>query len=242
MEAAQSLDIVIPIFNEGDNIEENLRQLETALQELNLPVTLYLVYDFDSDDTLPVLERLKPCYPYPLKLIKNPQPGLVGALKSGIQAGNSELVLITMADLSDDYQSLPAMLKLAEQGYDLVCASRYLRGGRVITRAWLKPFLSRLAGWALHLLTRLPTCDPTNNYKLYRRKLLSAITIESRSGFELALELTVKAKLKGFKITEIPTFWKDRRSGASKFKLWRTLPQYLKWCFYLIFKSCSPKT
>jgi dolichol-phosphate mannosyltransferase len=89
--------------------------------------------------------------------------------------------------------------------------------------------LSRIAGLTLYHLAGVRTHDPTNNFKLYSKRYLDAVTIESRAGFELALELTVKATIEGRRVVEIPTTWRDRTSGTSNFKLRQWLPHYLRW-------------
>jgi hypothetical protein len=81
----------------------------------------------------------------------------------------------------------------------------------------------------LRLLSGIATSDPTNNFKLYSHRLLSHVTIESTGGFEVALELTVKAFRGGFPIAEIPTVWTGRTAGKSNFKLVKWLPKYLRW-------------
>ena len=73
------------------------------------------------------------------------------------------------------------------------------------------------------------THDPTNNFKLYRRSFLEANPIESTAGFELALELTVKATIARRPVAEVPTTWRDRTAGQSNFKLRKWLPHYLRW-------------
>ncbi len=93
----------------------------------------------------------------------------------------------------------------------------------------LKRLLSRTAGLTLHWFGGVPTHDPTNNFKLYSRRFLDAVTIESTAGFELALELTVKATLARRKVAEVPTTWRDRTAGQSNFKLRQWLPHYLHW-------------
>jgi hypothetical protein len=89
--------------------------------------------------------------------------------------------------------------------------------------------MSRTAGLTLHWFAGVPTHDPTNNFKLYSRRFLEATRIESTAGFELALELTVKATLEGRTIAEVPTTWRDRTAGQSNFKLRKWLPHYLHW-------------
>jgi hypothetical protein len=121
------------------------------------------------------------------------------------------------------------MVALAEGGADVVSASRYMRGGHQQGGPLLKRLMSRTAGLTLHWFAGVPTHDPTNNFKLYSRRFLDSITIQSTAGFELALELTVKATLAGRKVAEVPTTWRDRTAGKSNFKLRQWLPNYLYW-------------
>jgi hypothetical protein len=118
---------------------------------------------------------------------------------------------------------------LERDGAAVVSASRYMRGGRQVGGRPLKRLLSRTAGLTLHWFGGVATHDPTNNFKLYRRDFLDSITIESKAGFELALELTVKATLAGCRVAEVPTTWRDRTAGESNFKLRKWIPQYLRW-------------
>jgi hypothetical protein len=81
-------------------------------------------------------------------------------------------------------------------------------------------------------LRGIPTHDSTNAFKLYDRKMLEELTIESQGGFELGLEITVKAFLAGYRIAEVPATWRDRAHGQSRFRLWAWMPHYLKWYLY----------
>jgi hypothetical protein len=121
------------------------------------------------------------------------------------------------------------MVALAEAGADVVAASRYMPGGGQVGGPLLKRLMSRAAGLSLHWFAGVPTHDPTNNFKLYRRSFLESIRIESTAGFELALELTVKATLAGRTVAEVPTTWRDRTAGQSNFRLRKWLPHYLHW-------------
>jgi hypothetical protein len=134
-----------------------------------------------------------------------------------------------MADLSDDPKDVDAMYELARQGADVVSGSRYMRGGRQLGGPLIKRTLSRVAGLSLHHLGGVPTHDATNNYKMYSRRLLESTSIESGGGFEVALEMTVKAHLAGLRVAEVPTTWRDRTAGESRFRLRKWLPYYLRW-------------
>ena len=107
-----------------------------------------------------------------------------------------------------------------------------MKGGRIRGGPWFKQLLSRVAGVSLHWFRRLPTHDATNAFKIYDRDMLKTFEIRSRHGFELNLEITVKAFLNRYRIAEIPCVWKDRTAGESRFRVWAWLPHYLKWYLY----------
>ncbi|HUG30643.1 MAG TPA: glycosyltransferase family 2 protein [Candidatus Limnocylindria bacterium] len=218
--------IVLPVYNEGEAVEPVLRALASAV---TTPHELVVVYDFDDDTTVPVLARLAGEIPNLRGLRNNLGRGVLNAMKTGIAGTATPYVLISMADGSDDPKAVDRMVELARSGADVVSASRYMKGGRQVGGPPLKRLMSRAAGLTLHWFARVPTHDPTNNFKLYSRRFLESTTIESTAGFELALELTVKATLAKRRVAEIPTTWRDRTAGQSNFKLRKWLPHYLHW-------------
>ena len=223
---APELAIVLPVYNEGEAVEPVLRALSAALTTSH---ELVVVYDFDGDTTVPIIARLAPEIPGLRGLRNDLGRGVLNAMKAGIAGTSAPYVLISMADGSDEPHVVDPMVALAHGGADVVSASRYMRGGHQIGGPPLKRLMSRVAGLSLHHLAGVPTHDPTNNFKLYSRDFLDAVTIESTAGFELALELTVKATLMGRPVAEVPTTWRDRTAGQSNFKLRKWLPHYLHW-------------
>jgi len=188
-----------------------------------------VVYDFDEDATVPVVRELAKEMPE-VRLHKNDLGrGVLNAMKAGIADARGEFILISMADGSDEPAVVNSMVALARAGADVVAASRYMRGGGQVGGPLLKRLMSRAAGLTLHWFAGVPTHDPTNNFKLYRRTFLATTPIESTAGFELALELTVKATLAGRRVAEVPTTWRDRTAGESNFRLRKWLPHYLHW-------------
>lgn len=220
------LSIVVPVYNEGDAVEPVLRALTDAIAT---PHEILVVYDFDGDTTVPVIARLAVEVPEIRGHRNDIGRGVLNAMKSGIAASRGTYILVSMADGSDEPHLVDPMMELARAGADVVSASRYMRGGRQIGGPPVKRLLSRAAGLTLHWFGRVPTHDPTNNFKLYSRRFLDTVTIESTAGFELALELTVKATIDGRRVEEIPTTWRDRTAGQSNFKLRKWLPHYLQW-------------
>jgi glycosyltransferase involved in cell wall biosynthesis len=220
------LSIVMPVYNEGEAVAPVLRALEAAL---TTPHETLVVYDFEGDTTLPVLARLSAELPAVRGLHNDRGRGVLNAMRAGLAAARGDFVLVTMADGSDEPEVVEQMVRLARDGADVVAGSRYMRGGRQIGGPRLKAMMSRLAGLSLHWFAGVPVHDATSNFRLYRRSFLDSVTIESRAGFELALELTVKAALAGRTMAEVPTTWRDRTSGQSNFRLRKWLPEYLRW-------------
>lgn len=227
--------IVVPVFNEAGNIGPFCRAVTS---ELPPGYELLVCYDFPGDDTLPALEALPAAAkPARLRLVHNTLGrGVRYAIEAGMRAAAAPVVLVTMVDLSDDYRAAGEMIARAEAGAAVVCASRYMPGGRQIGGPWLKGLLSRTAGVSLHWLAGLPTRDPTNSFKAYRRDFLMRTPIESTVGFSLGLELTVKAHFAGERVEEVPATWRDRTAGESRFRLAAWLPRYLHWYLWALGK------
>lgn len=225
--APLALSIIVPVRNESVNIAGVLCRILRNVH--SRPYEVLIVYDFEDDDTLPVVYGMMAQMPE-LRLIFNSKgPGVINAVRCGFAEASAPFVVVTMGDGSDDLCDIDRMVGLAKDGAHVVAASRYMRGGRQVGGPIVKGILSRLAGLSLFWLGGVPTHDATSNFKLYSKEFLDLVTIESDGGFEVALELTVKAYLLGLRIVEVPTKWKDRTAGRSRFKLMRWLPRYLKW-------------
>lgn len=225
-EATPGVSVVVPVYNEGEAVVPVLRALDAAVQRSR---EIIVVYDFDGDTTVPVIRRLEGEIEGLRGLRNDLGRGVLNAMKAGIAAARAPYIVISMADGSDEAEVVDQMVSLAESGADVVAASRYMRGGRQLGGPRLKGLMSRTAGLTLHWFAGVPVHDPTSNFKLYSRRFLDAVTIESKAGFELALELTVKATMQGRHLDELPTTWRDRTTGQSNFRFRAWLPHYLRW-------------
>lgn len=230
------LQIVIPVYNEADNIAVTLGEIAARVRT---PHTILIIYDFDDDSTLPAVRSYIDKHGAGnISLIKNERgPGVLNALRTGLEQCREGAVLIVMADNSDDIGIVDAMYGKLNEGYDLVCGSRYMKGGRQIGGPPLKKLMTWTAGISLHLLTGIPVHDVSNSLKMYRTSLLRQITIESRGGFELGMEILVKAFAGGYRITELPVTWRARTAGRSHFQTLKWLPGYLHWYRYALSHS-----
>lgn len=229
-----NISIIIPVYFEEKNILPELREIN---KKVKIPYEVIIIYDLDDDPTIGVVESyIKKSKSKNIFLKKNnigSKRGVINAVKTGINFSKTKIIVVSMADLSDDIGKIDQMYRLIKKGYDIVCASRYMKGGRQIGGPFFKGIFSRLSGVSMHWFG-LPTHDPTNAFKMYRKSIFGQIKIESDGGFEYTLEIMVKAHKKGYKIAEIPAIWRDRTQGKSRFKLLKWLPKYLRWYWYLI--------
>lgn len=227
------LSIVIPVYNEGEAILPTLKAIERSVRT---PHTNYLVYDFEEDTTLPTARQWQRDHPNLILIRNHLGPGPANALRTGFAVVSSEAVAVVMADSSDRHEIIDSMYALIAQGYSVVVGSRYMSGGKQRGGPWLKSTLSRLAGLSLFWLTGIQTRDVTNSFKMYRRDLLASLTLESKRGFEISMEIPVKAFVSGFPITEIPSYWQERSVGTSHFRLFKWLPHYMRWFLYAVLR------
>lgn len=234
MNISYKLDIILPVYNEEDNIDYVIREIE---KNVRTPHRILAIWQDEKDLSLPILKKLSKQFTN-LKLVQSRDGvGVVKSLKEGIKNSNADYITVMMSDRSDNPKDIDKMVKLLDKGYDLVCASRYSNKGKRLGGPKIKGFLSFIGCITLKMLTNINTNDATNAFKTFKKTLLDKIIIESVGGFELPLEIAVKAHVLGLKITEIPTIWKERESGKSKFKLLNWLPQYIKWYAYAIKKN-----
>ncbi len=226
------LSIVMPVYNEGKIISETVKRIH---DQVKTPFELLIVYDMDEDTTVPAVKKIQNKYKS-AKLVKNIYGrGALNAIKTGMTRAKGDAVCVMMADLTDDPYALNLMMEKFASGYDIVSGSRYMPGGKQVGGPFLKQLLSRSAGVSLHFIAGIPTWDPTNSFRLYSRKFLEKTKIESNGGFELGIELTVKAYFGGYKVGEVPTTW-TYLSKESRFLLKKWLPKYLKWYLWAIEK------
>ncbi|TAJ23296.1 MAG: glycosyltransferase family 2 protein, partial [Nitrospirae bacterium] len=184
------LSIIIPVYNEGLNIEKTLHSLKASVP---VPHEVIVVYDREDDNTLPVVRPLLSSYEG-LRIIKNSiAPGPSGALRTGFYQAQGLRVLVVMADLCDDFSQIPTLLSLVPAQADIACPSRYCEGGAQQLRPSLKVWAPKFAGQSLRWLTGIPTFDPTNSFKLYSAALLRELTLTSTVSFSVTLEIVAKA-------------------------------------------------
>jgi dolichol-phosphate mannosyltransferase len=226
------LDVVIPVYNEGANI---LRTLQALRREVRTLHRVLICYDRDDDDTLPTIRNNRAALGETLiELVRNRGRGPHAAVLAGFAASTAPLTLVWTAD--DDYNAglVDAMVAKAESGFDVVCPSRFAPGGSMTGCPPLKAVLVLVGNLSLYWLTWMPSRDATNGFRLFSRRVLDKIAIESDSGFCYSIELLVKCHRLGWPVAEVPAQWHERVRGTSRFRVIKWLPAYARWFFYAL--------
>jgi dolichol-phosphate mannosyltransferase len=222
------LSIVIPMFNEAENAEATLKQVEEALAHFQGDYEILPVNDGSVDNTLEILKRIE-SKSKKIKVVsysKNIGRGL--ALRKGFRASSGEIVVSIDADLSYDPHyilDLVGALK-AEQEIDFVIASPYMPGGGVRNVPASRLYISKWGNKILRFAMPNRIYTSTGIFRAYRKKVLDSLEIES-DGKEIHLEILSKAIALGYRVKEVPAILTGRRKGRSKFKFRKTAVSHL---------------
>lgn len=220
------VSIVVPVYNEGDVV---IPMLARILDRVTAPCEVLTVFDSVDDTTRPHLEKLAASDARLVPTLNGGHPGPAAALRFGFESARADIVVVTMADGSDDPDQIEALVHLVERGVVIAAASRYMTGGQQVGGPLLKGWMSRLAGLSLYWFARVGTHDATNSFKAYSRDFVRRVGIESTAGFELGIEMVAKARRHRQPVAELPTIWLDRGSGLSNFRVRSWIPHYLRW-------------
>lgn len=224
MSDAPKLFIVIPTYNE----KENLPLMVTALQALNLPQMHILVVDDNSPDgTGAIADDLVALYPEQIHVLHRQEknglgPAYIAGFKHALSLG-ADLIVQMDCDFSHDPKYVPVLLEKINNGYDLVLGSRFTKGGGVDeTWSFYRKLLSRFAnGIYVRVLLGLPIADATGGFRIWKRDTLIGLDLERirASGYVFQVEMVYAAYRLGYKLTEVPIYFPDRKRGQSKMDL-----------------------
>ena len=225
------LDIIVPVFREEGNISKTIEEIFKIL-EINFRVLV--VYDFDEDPTIQVIKNN--FHKSQIICLKNKYQGLNGAIKTGFENIQSKATLLYPADDHKNFNLISKMFNKFNEGYDIVCASRFIDGGSYEGAPLIKRLIVKFVSFTLTNFTSLPTKDATNGFRLFSKSIVEKFPIESKRGFTFSIELLAKAHRNNYKITELPEKWPVRTSGKSKFSYY-TIPFYFRWYLYILMSA-----
>lgn len=232
--------IVIPTYNERDNISLLIEKIKNVKKDIEILV----VDDNSPDGTAKIVEELQSKF-NDVYLIKRPKKMGIGTayitgFKWGIKNGYDYIFELD-ADFSHDPTSIPNFIAKIKEN-DLVIGSRYVKKGRIEGWPFSRKLLSYFANLYAKTVTGVSVKDMTAGYKCYKTSVLSQIDLDSikTDGYGFQIEIKTKAWRKGFKITEIPITFYERRAGVSKLSkriIWQAFWLVLKLGVQRLFKK-----
>jgi glycosyltransferase involved in cell wall biosynthesis len=213
--------IIIPAYNEEDIIKKTVRDVDRVMRGKKYDYEILVVNDNSDDNTLRILRELAKSNKR-LKIadkksnIAGPS-GLGSAIRFGFKKSSGDLLIPFMGDLSDDPRDIPKFIEKINEGYDVICGSRFIGNVSIENYPTIKLICNRIYNKAFATFFGLHISDISNAFKAYRRAVINSIKPESR-GFEITSEIVLKAHIKRFEIGEVPVSWKGRKDkGVSKF-------------------------
>jgi glycosyltransferase involved in cell wall biosynthesis len=225
-----NLSIIIPAYNEEETVEATVRDV---LSQVIVPsFELIVVADHCTDRTEEIVRHIAVADPRVRLIVNDGERGFGNTVICGYRAAVGEAVVPLMADHCDNPATINHMWELLRsQGADVVCASRYMKGGSKRGGPFLQDKLSRIVCFTLHVLTRIPTTDCANSYKMYRREFLFSLPYDIRgAGTEYSMALIFKAYFVGGRIVEVPTAWIGGSIPLSdEWKILRRFRKYRYW-------------
>lgn len=209
--------LVIPTYNEADNIAPLLAALRAVAPDAHLLVVDDASPDGTADRVAALMARDDRVH-----LLRRPgKLGYASAIVTGLRWALERGAIVVGhmdADFSHDPRYLPALLDAVRQGADLAVGSRYVAGGGVVGWSLHRRWLSRCANALVRWLLRVPVRDSTSGFRLYQRAALQRLRIDRLrvEGYGFLFLSTALAVWHGLRVVEVPIMFADRRRGKSK--------------------------
>ena len=210
--------VIVPTYNEADNLDDLLQQLLA----LPSPIGAIVVDDNSPDGTGDMAERWAADYPGRVHVIHRPSKmGLgtayIAGFNKAIHEIGAERILTMDADFSHNPRYIPAMIELSHRQH-VVIGSRYVPGGGTRNCSRKRIILSRGANFVARALLGLKARDATAGFRLYRREVLLSIPLDEifSSGYSFLVEMLFLCQRRGWQIGEVPIIFEDRRKGQTK--------------------------
>ncbi|HAU40065.1 MAG: group 2 family glycosyltransferase, dolichol-phosphate mannosyltransferase [Candidatus Peregrinibacteria bacterium GW2011_GWF2_43_17] len=216
MDAYSKTAIVIPTYNEKDNI----KKLIEAIFAISSDMKIIIVDDNSPDGTGEIVDALKKKYKNLQIIHRTKKNGRGGACIEGFKsalAEGFEYIFEMDADFSHDPVDIPRLLNKVRDGYDMVIGSRYVKGSKIVNWGIKRTIFSKFANIYARAILWIPIHDYTNGYRCYTKKAMEAMDFDKieAAGYIVLSEMSYQLHKKGLKIGEIPITFVNRRRGIS---------------------------
>ena len=228
LEGLPKISIIVPTYNEVDNVEDLILGLRDVLKDVEYEVVV--VDDNSPDGTYYAVKQIAERDSRILPIMRQTKSGLASAIIHGYKASDGKLVVMMDSDLSHRPEDLPVLLEAVKES-DIVIGSRYVEGGAVFGMSAYRKLASRVSIGISKMMLGLPYEDTTSGFAVFRRGVLDYVEPKLEpAGFKLLLEVLVKCP--EAEVAEVPITFVNRRMGESKFgpeEVWK----FLQLCYRL---------
>jgi dolichol-phosphate mannosyltransferase len=231
------LSLVVPAHNEEPNIGRCLDELSAVLRgKYALDYEVIVVDDDSRDGTSAVVRRRMESDPL-VRLVRHAAPGGFGrAVRCGLAEVRGDVVVVYMADCSDDPEDVVAYVRKIEEGYDCVFGSRFIRGSKVEKYPLGKLVLNRIVNRMIKVMFWTDFNDLTNAFKAYRTEVVRECGPYRSCHFNITLEMSLGAVVRRYHIAQVPIRWYGRTWGSSKLRVGEMGRRYLCTLLMLFFQ------
>lgn len=210
---------MIPARNERGPVATTVTGILDVLEQASIDYEIVLVDDASTDDTATVVKRLAADNPRVRYHLSHNPRGYGYTVRAGLDVFDGDVVVIVMADGSDDPADILRYHRVIEEGYDCAFGSRFIRGSAVHDYPKFKLGLNRVVNLGIRILFRSGYNDTTNAFKAYRREVIETVQPLLSNHFNLTVEIPLKAIVRGHSYKVIPISWRNRKEGESKLSL-----------------------
>jgi dolichol-phosphate mannosyltransferase len=227
LRARPILSVCIPAYNEEGNIGRTIDIVSETLAREDIPFEFVIANDNSKDNTAGVItSRMEKGIP--IRLINRTPPGGFGrAIRTCLEHFRGDIVVILMADMSDDPEDIIRYYRKLNEGYDAVFGSRFMKGSIVRDYPRTKLLANRAGNKTLQLLFRTEHNDLTNSFKMYRAETIRAVMPLFASHFNLTIELSLGVLIRNFSVARMPINWYGRTWGRANFRIKELGRRYL---------------
>jgi len=227
-----TVSVIIPTYNEKDNIAPLLARIDKALSGYDYEVLI--VDDNSSDGTIEIASELASRYPVKV-IVRQNERGLATAVVHGLRAASGRIIGVMDADLQHPPEVIPELIKALQGGADMVVASRYIEGGGCPNWGLSRKIISRVALVISHLLlpSTRPVKDPLSGFFMFRRRSVAPEKLKP-IGYKISLEVMLTGRFQ--RVVEVPYIFEDRSAGKSKLNPGQQL-DYLRHLFSLMART-----
>lgn len=221
MKRNELVSVVLGTYNERENLSKLIPIIETIFESKRINGEIVVVDDNSPDGTSELVRELEERYGNIRLLWRPTKMGPGSAHADGYRFAKGAIIVGMDTDFSHDPNDIPRFVQRIAEGFDVVVASRYVRGGQYEVRSFQtlkKSIASRLGNVLIHILSGVPVHDFTTSLRAIRSEVIRNVSTVS-AGNSFFMEFVVKAHRKGYRTTEVPIVFKDRVIGKSKLKL-----------------------